>query len=244
MKQGMRGARPSTFSAGQMYRQGNRGLLAVLYSIGTLACCMTLCGVKLMGSNVLKYTRDTSLWFAEYSGPWQQRLQRVQLKKSWKPADNGMHNSMLALDPTRLVCNIIGVACVLQLLLHHFKARRFQQMHIKPLLASEMVVCPAVMAACIGSCALSLHRAYDISYDITHDIIILYYDIILWYHVWYHSMISYMISYNDIILWYYTMISYYDISYDIINLTSYAWGFCSNAPDMWYHNVISQAMIS
>ncbi len=35
-----------------------------------------------MGLNVLKYTRDTSLWFAEYSGPWKLRVQRVQLKKS------------------------------------------------------------------------------------------------------------------------------------------------------------------
>ncbi len=38
--------------------------------------------------------------------------------------------------------------------------------------ASEMVVCPAVMAACVDSCALSLHRAYDMSNDITHDIIL------------------------------------------------------------------------
>ena len=82
MKQGMRGARPSTFATGQMYRQGNRWLLAVSYSMGTPACCMMLFGVRLMGSNVLKYTRDTSLCFAEYSGPWQPLVQRVQLKKS------------------------------------------------------------------------------------------------------------------------------------------------------------------
>ena len=48
---------PSTFAAGQMYRQGNRWLLAVSKSMGTAACCMTLFGVRLMGSNVLKYTR-------------------------------------------------------------------------------------------------------------------------------------------------------------------------------------------
>ena len=74
-----------------------------------------------------------------------------------------MRSSMLALDPARLVC-YIGVALyVLQLLLDHLKARRFQQMHIKPLPASEMVVSPVVMAACVGFCALSLHRAYDIT---------------------------------------------------------------------------------
>jgi hypothetical protein len=54
----VRGARPSTFATGQMYRQGNRWLLAVSYSMGTPACCMMLFGVRLMGSNVLKYTRD------------------------------------------------------------------------------------------------------------------------------------------------------------------------------------------
>ena len=81
-----------------------------------------------------------------------------------------MRSSMLALDPARLVC-YIGVALyVLQLLLDHLKARRFQQMHIQPLPASEMVVSPAVMAACVGFCALSLHRAYDITYDITYEI--------------------------------------------------------------------------
>ena len=78
-----------------------------------------------------------------------------------------MRSSMLALDPARLVC-YIGVALyVLQLLLDHLKARRFQQMHIQPLPASEMVVSPAVMAACVGFCALSLHMEYDITYDIT-----------------------------------------------------------------------------
>ncbi len=53
----MRGAHPSTFATGQIYRQGNRWLLAVSYSMGTPACCMMLFGVRLMGSNVLKYTR-------------------------------------------------------------------------------------------------------------------------------------------------------------------------------------------
>ena len=71
MKQEMRGARNNTFAAGHMYRLGNRGLLAVTvsYSMGTPAFCMTLFGVRLMGSNVLKYTRDPSfkLWSAEYS---------------------------------------------------------------------------------------------------------------------------------------------------------------------------------
>ena len=67
---GDEGSRPRTFATGQMYRQGNRGLLAVSYSMGTPACCMMLFGVKSMGSNVLKYTRDTFLWFAKYSAPW------------------------------------------------------------------------------------------------------------------------------------------------------------------------------
>ena len=57
MKQGMRGAHPSTFATGQMYRQGNRWLLAVSYSMGTPACCMMLFGVRLMGSNTC--TRST-----------------------------------------------------------------------------------------------------------------------------------------------------------------------------------------
>ena len=55
---GDEGACLSTFATGQMYRQGNRWLLAVSYSMGTPACCMMLFGVRLMGSNVLKYTRD------------------------------------------------------------------------------------------------------------------------------------------------------------------------------------------
>ena len=70
---------PNTFATGHIYRLGNRGLLAVSYSMGTPAFCITLFGVRLMGSNVLKYTRDTSVWSAEYSGPWQPLLQRVQL---------------------------------------------------------------------------------------------------------------------------------------------------------------------
>ncbi len=64
MKQGMRGAHPNTFATGHIYRLGNRGLLAMSYSMGTPAFCITLFGVRLMGSNVLKYTRDTSLWLA------------------------------------------------------------------------------------------------------------------------------------------------------------------------------------
>jgi hypothetical protein len=43
----------ASLAAGQMYRQGKRGLLAVSYSMGTFARCMTLFGVRLMGSNVL-----------------------------------------------------------------------------------------------------------------------------------------------------------------------------------------------
>jgi hypothetical protein len=46
--------RPSTLASWQMYRQGKRGLLAVSYTLGTFACCMTLSRVRLMGSNVLK----------------------------------------------------------------------------------------------------------------------------------------------------------------------------------------------
>ena len=42
-------------------------------------------------------------------------------------------------------------------------------MNIKPLLASEMVVCPAVMTASVGYGALCLHMVYDITYDITCD---------------------------------------------------------------------------
>jgi hypothetical protein len=76
-----------------------------------------------IGSNMLKYTRDTFLWFAEYSGPWQQLLQRVQLKKRCGSA-----------------------------------------YHTRP--------CPSVMTACIGFCALCLHRIFDVIYDI------IYYDII------------------------------------------------------------------
>ncbi len=79
-----------------------------------------------------------------------------------------MQNSILALNPPRLVCNISVAHVVLQLLLDHFKRSRSQQMHTKPLLASEMVVYLAVMAACVGFCALCLHRVYDITYDITH----------------------------------------------------------------------------
>ena len=60
---------------------------------------------------------------------------------------------------------------VLQLLLNHFKTRGLQQMHIKSLLANEMVVCPTVMTACVGFCSLCLHRAYDIKYDSIYDII-------------------------------------------------------------------------
>jgi len=59
--------------------------------------------------------------------------------------------------------------------------RRFQQMHIKLLLASEMVVCPAVMAASVGFCALCLRKVYDITYDIAYDITVWY---IIWYHIW------------------------------------------------------------
>ena len=82
-----------------------------------------------------------------------------------------MRSTILALDSQRLVCNFGVTHVLLQLPLDHFKTRRFLQMHIKPLLASEMVVCPAVMVACVGFRALGLHRAYDVTYDITYDII-------------------------------------------------------------------------
>jgi hypothetical protein len=61
-----------------------------------------------------------------------------------------MRSTILALDPPRLVGNISVANVVWQLLLDHFQTRRFQQLHIKLLLASEMVVCPAVMAARVG----------------------------------------------------------------------------------------------
>ncbi len=48
-------------AAGQMYRHGKHWLLALSNNMGT-CLCMTLFRVRLMGSNVLKYTRDTSLW--------------------------------------------------------------------------------------------------------------------------------------------------------------------------------------
>ena len=81
-----------------------------------------------------------------------------------------MRSTILALDPHGLVC-IISLAHVLfQLLLDHFKTRWFKQMHVESLLASEMVVCPAVMAASVGFSSLSLHIIHDIIYDIIYNI--------------------------------------------------------------------------
>ena len=63
IKHGMSGARPSTLVTGQMYREGRCWLLlAESYNIGTPKRCMTL-SVSLIGSNVLKFTKDTSLCF-------------------------------------------------------------------------------------------------------------------------------------------------------------------------------------
>ncbi len=90
----------------------------------------------------------------------------------WKPANNRMWGTILALDPPCLVWDISVAHVILQLLLDHFKTRRFQQMNIKPLLASEIVVCPAVLTACVGFCALCLHMVDDITYDIIYDVIV------------------------------------------------------------------------
>ncbi len=48
---------------------------------GTPACCMILSKVRSMGSNVLKYMRDTSLWAVQYPGPMAHVGHKVQLKK-------------------------------------------------------------------------------------------------------------------------------------------------------------------
>ena len=45
-------------------------------------------------------------------------------------------------------------------------------MNIKPVLTSEMVVCPAVMMASVGFVALCQHMVYDITYDIICDIVV------------------------------------------------------------------------
>jgi hypothetical protein len=50
--------------------------------MGTPARRMMLSGVRSMGSNVLKYTRDTSLWAALNPGPLAPVGHKVQLKKS------------------------------------------------------------------------------------------------------------------------------------------------------------------
>jgi hypothetical protein len=83
-----------------------------------------------------------------------------------------MRSTILALDPPGLVCNISLAHVILQLLfkLDHFKTRWFKPMHVESLLASEMVVCPAVMAASVGFSSLSLHSIHDIIYDIIYDI--------------------------------------------------------------------------
>jgi hypothetical protein len=48
---------------------------------GTPARCMMLSGVRSMGSNVLKYTRDTSLVDSLYPGPLTPMGHKVQLKR-------------------------------------------------------------------------------------------------------------------------------------------------------------------
>ena len=61
MKQGIRGTLPNILLTGQMYRLGSLLPLAVSYSIGTPLRCITECGVMLIGSNVLKNTKDSSV---------------------------------------------------------------------------------------------------------------------------------------------------------------------------------------
>ncbi len=52
-------------------------------SMGNPAYCMILSGVRLMGSKVLQYTKDTSLWAWVLLPPWAPVQHEVQLKKIW-----------------------------------------------------------------------------------------------------------------------------------------------------------------
>ncbi len=70
MKHGMTGVLPSTFATGQMQRLGRRWLLAKSEIMGTPARCMTLTGIRSICSNVLKYTRNSSLWNHYTLAPW------------------------------------------------------------------------------------------------------------------------------------------------------------------------------
>ena len=75
--------------------------------MGTPACCMILSGVRVMGSNVLKYTRDTSLWEALYPGSLAPVGYKVQLKKScWRayhtrPSPFMLKSVLMLKDSTR-----------------------------------------------------------------------------------------------------------------------------------------------
>jgi hypothetical protein len=135
------------------------------------------------------------------AGRWQCRTAWAHLPVAWCYLGSDWWAQILSLDPQCLVCNICVTHVVLQQLSKHFKRKRFQQMNIKPLLASEMVVCPAVMIASVGYGVLYLHMVYDITHDIICDIIndITY---LMQCHIFH--MISYVISYIIMISCYVT----------------------------------------
>ncbi len=53
--------------------------------------CMMLSWVRSMGSNMLKYTRDTSVWDVLYPGPLAPMGHKVMLKKSWDSWECAYH---------------------------------------------------------------------------------------------------------------------------------------------------------